>query len=78
MINVTLSHLILLCMAIGLAMVLAGSVSTLLRRKRREVQRRKGVILCRICGVRYEGGNEDISICPACQTPNESRPPDLI
>ncbi len=78
MINVSLSHLILLSMAIGLALVAVGWVASTIRRSQREVQRRKGVILCRICGVRYEGGNEDISICPACQTPNESRPPDLI
>jgi len=78
MINVSLSHMILLSMAVGLAFVVIGFIVNTMRRRRREVQLRKGVILCRICGVRYEGGNEDISICPACQTPNESRPPDLI
>lgn len=78
MINTNLSGLILLSMALGLAIVVVGWVVSTVRVRRREVQRRKGVILCRICGVRYEGGSEDITICPACETPNESRPPDLI
>ncbi len=78
MINVSLSELILLSMALGLAIVAIGWLVSSVRVRRREVQRRKGVILCRICGVRYEGGNEDMTICPACETPNESRPPDLI
>ena len=78
MINVSLSELILLSMAIGLVFVLVGWIVSTVRVRRREVQRRKGVILCRICGVRYEGGGEEMTICPACETPNESRPPDLI
>ncbi|MDB6140854.1 MAG: hypothetical protein JWO94_3926 [Verrucomicrobiaceae bacterium] len=78
MINVSLSELILLSMAIGLVIVVIGWMVSTVRVRRREVQRRKGVILCRICGVRYEGGSEDMTICPACETPNESRPPDLI
>jgi hypothetical protein len=78
MINVSLSELILLSMALGLTIVVIGWVVSSVRVRRREVQRRKGVVLCRICGVRYEGGNEDMTICPACETPNESRPPDLI
>ncbi|MDB6074159.1 MAG: hypothetical protein JWO89_1799 [Verrucomicrobiaceae bacterium] len=78
MINVSLSELILLSMALGLAIVVIGWLVSSIRVRRRELQRRKGVVLCRICGVRYEGGNEDMTICPACETPNESRPPDLI
>ena len=78
MINVSLSQLILVCMAIGIVIVVIGWLASTLRQRRREMQRRKGVILCRICGVRYEGGNEDMTVCPACETPNESRPPDLI
>lgn len=78
MINVSLSELVLIILAAGLVLVIVGWVISTIRARRREVQRRKGVILCRICGVRYEGGNEDMTICPACETPNESRPPDLI
>ena len=78
MINVSLSGLILVCLALGLSFLVISWLVSSVRVKRREVQRRKGVILCRICGIRYEGGNEDITICPACETPNESRPPDLI
>ncbi len=78
MINVSLSELVLIVLAAGVLLVVAGWVISTIRARRRELQRRKGVILCRICGVRYEGGSEDMTICPACETPNESRPPDLI
>ena len=78
MINVSLSELILFTMAFCMLMVGIGWIVSTTRTLHRETRRRKGVILCRICGVRYEGGNEDMTICPACETPNESRPPDLI
>ena len=77
-INISLSGLITFCFLLGLAFLSVSWMVSTVRVRRREVQRRKGVILCRICGVRYEGGNEDMTLCPACETPNESRPPDLI
>lgn len=78
MINISLSGLIIFCVCLPLIVLALSWLVSSLRVRHRERQRRKGVILCRICGVRYEGGNEDMTLCPACATPNEARPPDLI
>ena len=50
------------------------------RVRRAEKRRLKGVITCRICGVRYEAEamEGEMSICPACATPNEVEPPGMI
>lgn len=80
MINVTLSQLLLVCLSIGLVLVFFSWLFGSSRVRRAEKRRMKGVVTCRICGVRYEGEGEDGSTttCPACATPNEMEPPGMI
>ena len=78
MINVTLSQMVLLCFVLGLLLVLLSWVFGAARVQRAEKRRVRGVITCRICGVRYEAEQGETSTCPACATPNESEPPGMI
>jgi NADH:ubiquinone oxidoreductase subunit 3 (subunit A) len=78
MINVTLSQLVLLCFAIGLVMVTISWLLGSTRVRRAEKKRLKGVVTCRICGVRYEADEDKPSACPSCQTPNDPEPPNMI
>jgi hypothetical protein len=79
MIAVSLGTLILLMLAVGLALVLVLWLSGVSGVHRVEKQKHQGLITCRICSVRYEEAPHateasSVSICPACGTPNESKP----
>lgn len=78
MTDVTLGELILVIAVLGLALVLCGWLFEIGRVKRREKAGSRSVILCRICGVRYEAGDEPVTVCPSCGTPNEPRTDDEI
>lgn len=78
MMDVTLGGLILLMAALCLALVALGWVLDNVRLKKREIVRKRGVVLCRICGVRYEANAGEVTPCPACQTPNEAGTADSI
>ncbi len=77
MIDVTLSNLILVCLAAGLGLVMLWWIVGVRGVRRTEKKRLQGVVTCRICGVRYES-DTDVSACPACGTPNELQPPVII
>jgi rRNA maturation endonuclease Nob1 len=74
MINVSLSELVLIVLALGVALVGMWWVIGVTGVKRAEIRKHKGVVMCRICGVHYEVEGEDISTCPACGTLNERKP----
>ena len=78
MINVTLSQLVLLCLGLGLILVTLSWLLGSARVRRAEKRQLKGVVTCRICGVRYEADQDTPSICPSCATPNEPEPPAMI
>lgn len=78
MINVTLSEMLLICLALGLLLVVLSWFFGATRVRRAEKRRLRGVVSCRICGVRYEAEEGAQSTCPACATPNDSEPPSLI
>lgn len=78
MINVTLSQMVLLCLALGLVLVALSWVFGSTRVRRAEKRRMKGVVTCRICGVRYEADESAPSTCPSCATPNDNEPPGVI
>lgn len=78
MINVTLSQMVMLCLALGLVLVAVSWTSGVIRVRCAERRRQRGVITCRICGVRYETEEGISSVCPACATPNENEPPGVI
>ncbi len=74
MINVSMSQLVLIIMVAGMVMVGLWWALGVASVRRAETRKRKGVIMCRICGVHYEVEEEDITTCPACKTVNERRP----
>jgi len=76
--EVTLGELILVICVLGLGLVLCGWLLEVGRVNRREKAGRRSVVLCRICGVRYETGEEAVTVCPSCGTPNEASPDDAI
>jgi len=75
---VTLGELILVICILGVGLVVCGWLMEVARVQRREKAGRRSVILCRICGVRYETGTEQVTVCPSCGTPNESTLDDEI
>ncbi len=78
MTDVTLGELILILCILGIGLVSFGWFLEITRAKSREKAGRRSVILCRICGVRYESGTEPVTVCPSCGTPNESTSDDEI
>ena len=76
--TLTLGEFILLLAVLCLSAVVAGWLFDNTRITRREIRQKKGVILCRICGVRYEAQPGEVTPCPSCQTPNEIGTPDSI
>lgn len=78
MIGVTLGELMLVCVGLGVCFVSIWWVLAVSRVREVETRKHEGVITCRICSVRYESTNGDLSICPACGTPNELQPPGII
>lgn len=78
MMDVSLGELILLLAGLCLMLAALGWVLENVRMRKREIVRSRGVILCRICGVRYEAGAGEVVACPFCHTPNEARVEDSI
>ena len=79
MIKVSLGQLILIGMALGVLLVCWLWAVHVLRERKRDRRTRTNLVLCRICGGVYSntsGGG--ISVCPACGTPNERNPLDVI
>lgn len=79
MIQVTLTTLVLLGMAAGVAL-LGGIWLTAVWRERREENRtRQDLVCCRICGHVYENSEKrPVSACPQCGSLNEPTRPDPI
>ena len=77
-IDVSLSGMVLLCLALGLVLVCLWWIVGVTGVRRQETRKHKGVIMCRICGVHYESEEEEITTCPACATPNERKPVEEI
>lgn len=78
MIGVSFGELMLVCVGLGVAFVSLWWVLAVRRVHKAETQKHAGVITCRICSVRYEPSSGDVSVCPACGTPNELQPPGII
>lgn len=83
MIPISLGGLILVSMAMGIVLVFALWVIGVRGVRRIEKRRFRGVVTCRICSVRYEAESnqsapDDVTICPACGTPNELKPQGII
>jgi uncharacterized paraquat-inducible protein A len=79
MIDVSLSLLISLIASLGAVSVVLAWLASVLQTRSREGRTRRGVICCRVCSVSYEwSGDLEISNCPACGTPNETREQEVI
>jgi hypothetical protein len=78
MINITLGELVVVITLLCLTLAACGWLLDIRRVKRREKAGSRSVILCRICSVRYEVGEEPVTICPSCGTPNEPGSGDVI
>jgi Zn finger protein HypA/HybF involved in hydrogenase expression len=76
--KVSLGEFVMILCGLGVAAVSVGWLLTNLLIRRQEVERLRGVIQCRICSVRYEAPEGQVTPCPACQTPNENAPSDQI
>ncbi len=79
MIPVTESLMIILIASLGAISVVIAWLVSVLHSRQREVSKHRGVICCRVCSVSYEwSGAVEISNCPACHTPNETRSQEVI
>lgn len=79
MIKVTLSQLIFIGMILGIVTVGFLWLHAVLRDRRTHKRARSNVRLCRICGCAYQPpSNEDVTVCPVCDTPNERHQMDAI
>ena len=73
MIAVSLSTLLIMGMAAGLALLVGFWAVAVWRQRRHERKSSAGLIYCRICGGIYR--NEDrkpVTACPSCGSLNES------
>lgn len=73
MIRLGLSELIVVVMLISVSLVVALWTWSLWRDRRREVQRRRIAIQCRICNCTYALPKKapPVSNCPSCGTKNQ-------
>ncbi len=73
MIRLGLSELIVVVMLLGVCLVVGLWTWTLWRERRREVQRRRIAIQCRICNCTYAIPKKAplVSQCPSCGTRNQ-------
>ena len=75
MIQFSISNLILLYIAIGIAILMGLWLSNEWKRKRLERQNRRFRVLCRICATEFEDQSDDpIPLCPHCGQRNERVP----
>jgi hypothetical protein len=79
MIKVTLSEFIFIGMALGVVLVCLVWLNAVFRDQRSIRRERSHLFLCRICGCAYQSAtSDDVTVCPACNTPNERRQMDAI
>ncbi len=73
MIKIQLSGLIVVFMLFGVCLVCLLWIWTLWRERRREVQRRRIAIQCRICNCTYAIPKKapTVTQCPSCGTHNQ-------
>ncbi|MCB1227546.1 MAG: hypothetical protein KDK99_17135 [Verrucomicrobiales bacterium] len=79
MFEISLSHLILLCMIPGLLTVGGLWLISVWRERSRDRRQRLRVVRCRICGRVYPPETRDvITSCPSCGSANERAPLRMI
>jgi hypothetical protein len=79
MIQVTLTTLVLLGMAIGVVLLGGIWLAAVWRERREENRTRQDLVCCRICGHVYEHTEKrPVSACPQCGSLNEPTRPDPI
>ena len=79
MIQVTLTTLVLLGMAIGVALLGGIWLSAVWRERREENRTRQDLVCCRICGHVYENAEKrPVSACTQCGSLNEPTRPSPI
>lgn len=79
MIQVTLTTLVLLGMAVGIALLGAIWLTAVWRERRDESRTRQDLVCCRICGHVYENADRHpVSACPQCGSLNEPTRPKPI
>ena len=75
MIPVSLSTLVMLGMAVGVALLGVLWLIAVWRERRGERRERADLVHCRICGNIYEKTDKKITACPSCGSLNESSRP---
>lgn len=75
MIPVSLSTLVMLGMALGVALLGVLWLVAVWQERRGEKRTRADLVSCRICGGIYENADKKISACPSCGSLNESSRP---
>ena len=78
MIQLSLGQFIVLLVGVALSFIALQWIVELTRRRRRSPMKSHAVILCRVCGVRYEAEIGGVCDCPVCLTPNEAATRDEI
>jgi hypothetical protein len=79
MIQVTLTTLVLLGMAVGVALLGVIWLCAVWRERRGENRTRQDLVCCRICGHVYENADRrPVSACPQCGSLNEPTKPKPI
>ena len=79
MIQVTLSSLLLLGMAVGVALLGGLWMVAVWLERRAESQARQDLVACRICGHVYENTDRrNVTACPRCGSLNEPTKPKPI
>ena len=79
MIQVTLTTLVLLGMAVGVALLGFIWLVAVWRERRGENRTRQDLVCCRICGHVYENTDRRrVTACPQCGSLNEPTKPDPI
>lgn len=79
MIHVTLTTLVLLGMAVGVALLGGFWMAAVWRERREENRARRDLVCCRICGHVYQTGEKrPVTACPQCGSLNERTKPKPI
>ncbi len=79
MIHVTLTTLLLLGMAVGVALLGGFWLAAVWMERREENRTREDLVACRICGHIYENtGKKPMTACPQCGSLNEATKPKPI
>jgi Zn finger protein HypA/HybF involved in hydrogenase expression len=72
--ELTLGQFFLVLLALTLGAFFAVWFVTRMNFMRRKNAERARVQTCRICAVLYEAQRDEVSLCPACGSKNESTP----